>query len=178
VLLKDEWHPFEVGRKLLLWKQAFVEDFDFRHPETRKRLSFELKDQLSSKDIGLFHKLIENFSSARRVISAFDWSILAEWNERVQQAKILIEINSVVPENILSTGVEQPLVKEVLSRLDEIRNQCRNSMLEEYPSTSQIIAFRWQFAPLRQESRYLLNRLTYYLSQKPKTLTETSQRSL
>lgn len=159
MLLKDEWHPFEIARRLSLWKKAFIEDFEFRHPETRKRLAFELKDQVNTKDLPLFQHLIDSFSTANRVISTLDWGVLAEWHERVEQARTLIEINAFVPENISTAGVDNPLVMQVLERLNEIRSICRNASLNENPNFKEIILFRWEYAPIRHESKYLLVRL-------------------
>lgn len=153
--LPVEWHPFEVERRLKLAQKAFVEDFELRYPETRKRLAYELTYSLSERDRKLFRNLILQFRNAKRVVSIFDWGQLLEWNERLLEGQLLSKIDHFLNKTPLAVSSTLRVMQD---RLREIQQEVRSILLEHESSTFQLLSHRWRIVSLRDESNYLIKR--------------------
>lgn len=152
-------HPFELVRRLCLFFEDCSYDFELRHPEVRKRISFELKQNLNPRDQEAFSNVIQHFEKAKRIISVLDTQILLEWGERRNQAQLAAKISDClgsieVPDEELSD-----ISFRLVERLRYILKLIRKSRIPENPSLFFLIKFRLKFSGLRQEALYLIERL-------------------
>lgn len=157
--LNEAWFPAEIKRHLQLFWEALKKDLEFRFPETRQRLALELRMTLEKEDRQNFDALIRRFQRARRVVSVFDWGLLFEWNEKSSQAFLLSKISHIRSQYGSYVGSNLDLVHQYESRLIEIMELCRRSLLEDEASLFRLIAFRWRFSGLRDEAYYIMNRI-------------------
>jgi hypothetical protein len=149
-------HPFELLRRLELFWQNFLGDFEMRHPETRRRLGLELSLKLPETDKARFKNLTRRFQSARRIISFLDWPLLFEWNERRSQAEILIRISEALKLQAVS---ELEISQCIQNRIRSIQELIRQTELGDHPKFQAILRSRLSFGPLRDEANYLIDRL-------------------
>lgn len=155
MLLNWNLHPIEILRKCRCFYLDSLQDFEIRHPETRRRIAIELKLKLNAKDKLIFHELLKRFESAKAVISFFDWPVLMEWNEWRLQAETLSDLHN-------NLQMLPHTKTEVLSKLKEQMNQIaediRSDTLEADPGFFRFLAYRWKFSARRQEARYYIQR--------------------
>jgi len=156
--IPSSWHPFEIIRKWRLFWADFYNDFELRHPETRRRLSLEISIGLvEESDQKMFQNIILRFQQARRVISFLDWPLLLDWNERRLQALCLIQIQKALGAS--QSLASNPLQVKIAARLRDIQNLIRAKPIEDPPRFINLIANRLKFSALREESSYLSSRV-------------------
>lgn len=152
-------HPFEIWRLACLALKDCKGDFEIRFPEVRRRCSYEFEAKLPDRDKQSFEKLISRFRSAQRIVSILDYPLLFDWSERMQHAKSLISIHAGLSQ-IQTESPQNEVVSRIKSRLKEIQAEFRLYVFEEQPTFWTLIKLRAKFSPLRDESNYLLHRLS------------------
>ncbi len=130
-----------------------------RHPELRQRLALELS--LRSKDLKLeeiapdiFKKiqpLIQEFRHSENKVSALEFQLLLEWNERYLQACSLLNLLELV--NAVKS-VDEGLGTSISHRLLELQSEFAKHILEHAPAFSDLLRNRWTQSPLRDELEY------------------------
>ncbi len=146
----------EVWRRLRLFFSAFEEDAIIRHPESRLRLSLELRSSVSASDAQLFEDILDRFQRAKKKISFLDLPLLIEWTERKEMALCISRIQSCD----FSTSKDDIYAEACRQRLLEIADEMRRSVPSTDPDFFHLLKHRWYFAALRDEAEYLLNRLS------------------
>lgn len=153
------FHPYEWVRAFRLFLSTVDKDLELRFPETRKRFAIQMKKSLPPEDFAHYQNIIRRFQSAKRPVSAFDWPLLVEWNERKEQALCVALIREHLQLKAKPISQNIHLIHKIHDRLNEIVDQILSLNLPKDPRLWTSLKARWQSMFLIDEAQYLCSRL-------------------
>lgn len=156
------FHPSEWRRFWRLWAKEIERDLELRFPETRRRFAFEIRQVLGEEEQARYQNVIRRFHSAKREVSALDWPLLVEWNERKQQALSVAMIEDHLHRHTNSIPEKSELLESIRARLIEIKELTVEANLPRDPSLWRCLQTRARQLPLREEAEYLCQRLSFH----------------
>jgi len=146
----------------MFWEDSCT-DFDIRFPESRRRRLVELQILHQEKEVENLEKLLKSYKLTSEKISAFDWDVLFEWNERCLQAHLqseaereLLRLKEAGPSEV---DERRLVVQSLQKELEVILETTLRSRLPHHPYFWDLLLIRWRMAPLRRQAEYYHSRI-------------------
>jgi len=151
------FHPQFLLEQAYQVSRLILDDQDFRYPELRESLIQELQlltttSSLSNTTLSRLRDCESVMKECNDRLSWIEQGMAAECHERWRLAHLMIQLEKILGKEAPPQHERSQVFRERARKLFHLASTLQ---LSKNPSWIEIVAFRWKFSPLFQESEYL-----------------------